>query len=212
MPGSQWYETSPGFELDPALAQVGSPSSASHHSTDILAAPMGRRNRRSWEVRLHGGKESISPFYALNNSNIRLLWVRFPRVLQSLLLERGYIYETRLYELGHKYTPCNLWEYSCHFGVLKAIGFVNIYVTMDPAHTPFPVTLLVLPGPPPPGGVDFIIGKLDLTAAYNGRWTPGWSAEQAVLYGTGRGHDTLQEMEMLRRINYQGPLLPPFSR
>ncbi|KAK4219915.1 hypothetical protein QBC37DRAFT_73635 [Rhypophila decipiens] len=185
--------------------------------SDRVSEMPNPRRRRPYEVLLNRQREEIRPFCASMEDPDRneRVWVQFPRVLLSAEVERSYMSEERLGQLNILYTPWpDVYKYSTRFGLMEALGYAEIFVTTesDSWHKVFRITVLVLPDKPGPGGVDFIIGKLDLNRAYRGKWRPNWSEGQYAQHGTGHGHDTLIENNNLVASEYRGPLFPPTGR
>ncbi|KAM7199466.1 hypothetical protein V8F33_004493 [Rhypophila sp. PSN 637] len=183
--------------------------------SDRLSEMSSRRGRRPYERLLNPKTGVILPFCASKNDLLRndRVWYEFPRVLLTTDVERSFMSEERLNQLNIPYTRCKVYKFQTRFGLMEAVGFAEIFVTTEPNswHKVFRIAVLVLPDPPLPGGVDFIIGRLDLEAAYGGFWQPKWREQQYAEHGTGHGHDTLVENDNLLSNNYQGPVFPPYS-
>lgn len=151
----------------------------------LLDADMAMRRRiRGIAERLDPSMEVITKFCILMLSPTHnASWVQFQRVLLSRRLRRSYIYEGRLHELGYTFERFSVWKTVYHLGEFAPISICPVHVTGGHSgfHDPFLVDFCVLPGSPPPGGVDFMLGEPALTTMYGPGWRPDWSDERYAL-------------------------------
>ena len=167
--------------------------------------PRSYRRRRPWDVRIDRTLERIVPLSVLmdGQTSQRYPWVEYPRALFTMRIDRSFIYESRLRELGHTCDKFPTRKIPTHLGQLNAVSVVPLIVAKRPSQhgNPFCVDFNVLPGGPPEGGVDMIIGSLDITSAFGGTWSPDWTSEQYVMYSAGGGWNTAAEAQAIINLN-----------
>ncbi|KAM7207515.1 hypothetical protein V8F20_002201 [Naviculisporaceae sp. PSN 640] len=170
------------FELSSTLPTVTNLSSPGQQSNALSTAPMSRRqNPRPYEARIDPNLEWIGPCSILMNGTPRDNFVTYQRVLHSGILEHSYIYEETLGYLAISYLSCVIWKTSTRFGLLEPKGFTNICIARDPfGAEPALVRFYVLPGAPPPGGVNFMVGNNAVNVLYSEHSTPEQHAGQNV--------------------------------
>lgn len=140
------------------------------------AAMPRRRQTLCYDVRIDPSREVITHFNILMNSSFgsSSSFVESTRVLLSQRLRRSYMHESYLRSIGYSYTPFWVWKTTYHLGEFAPVSVVPLPVTTEPnGHDePFWVNFHILPGSPPQGGVDFMIGDPDLARIYGQYWSP----------------------------------------